>query len=161
MEKGISRPEKKITPSPAKKRKRDIDFGLLNPEERARITKEAQAQVLEEDRQAAVEAFLEEEKKRIERELHPEIVEPTETIQIVLPEWADAIRLDGRVLVHGMIVDVTAPVASVIREIMYRAQEHDDETSGKSERKRAWRRGLSSHAHRDTRISFANNPASF
>ena len=160
MEK-ITRPEKKSKPAAAPKRERDIDLGLLDIETRKKITEEARKAVLEQDTQAAFDAFLKIEKERIERELHPEIEEPKEKIQIVLPEWADAIRLDGRVLVHGMTVDVTAPVAQTIREIMFRAQEHDDEVNGRSERKRAWRRGLSSHAHRDTRISFADNQSRF
>ena len=149
-----NRPEdSRIYADPAPERRPNIDFSILTEEEREAITAEAKRLVDERERKRTVEAYLKAEEERLELEAHPEIEEEKREILVDLPEFSDAIRLDGKVSPHGWRGEVQVSKYATMQEIMYRARCHDDEVSGRNERARTWRRSLHS---RGTEISGAN-----
>ena len=137
----MSRPER-LDPSPAPARERKVDLSLLDEEKRKEITRLAEEMLLERDRQAAEDAFLDAEKARLDAERHPETVEEEREILVDVPEFCDGIRLDGKFYPHGWRGQVSKGLYDSMQEIMFRARMHDDEVNGKNERARSWRRSL-------------------
>ena len=104
------------------------NFDLLDEGTKELLRNRARAKVEAEERDRAEQAFLEQEKLRLERELHPEIYEPLEDVTIDLAVYADRIRLDNDVFMHGRTYKVRQSVAAVLRDQMARTYRHYAET---------------------------------
>lgn len=106
----------------------DPDFSLLTEEDKDRLRKEAQDEVTARERKRAMNAFLDAEVARHEKELHPEAYEEEKEITIDLALYAVDIVLDGRHYVHGRKYTVKKSVYDALNDIMYRTHKHYRET---------------------------------
>jgi len=104
------------------------NFDLLDEETKERLRQKARAKIEAEERLRAEDAFLEQEKLRLERELHPELHEPEEEVTIDLAIYTDRLIIDGRHFMHGRTYKVRHSVAAVLRDQMARTHRHYADT---------------------------------
>jgi len=105
--------------------------GALLPSEIASIEAEAEKQVDRELRQKAKDEYREKALQRARQARG--ITEPTETVIIDLPSYADRILLDNVAYLQGMTYTVRQSVADQMREVMQNAWEHQAVVDGKPE----------------------------
>jgi hypothetical protein len=110
---------------------------LLSAEQRAALTTQAHASVLEEMSQAARDKFFQDEIERIRREQVPE--DQIVSITIDVAPFVPFIMLDGTQYFHGYTYQVPHKVRLVILEQCQRSWLHQDEIDGRS-RTDAYRR---------------------
>jgi len=103
----------------------------LMPSEIGSIEAEVQKEIDREAKQAAKDKLRAEIKARLKQERG--LSEPSETITIDLPTYADRILLDNVAYLQGVTYTVRASVAAQMREIMQNTWEHQSIVDGKSE----------------------------
>lgn len=116
---------------PPKDTKPFADFSLLTSEEQQKLREDAAEQARAEAAEAARKAFiahaLEEERAKLHLTEAPEELVP---VTIDLPGFADRITLDNHVLKQGQTVTVPLSQYRVIKEIMQKAWDHEEEIGG-------------------------------
>ena len=131
---------KQVTEPPKREMVLDID-ALLTEEEKRIIRQRAMTKIEARDKEAATEQYLREEMARIDRLAHPELEEPiVKGVQIDLALFADAIRLDGKLYIHGEIYDVPQSVYAVIKDIEFQTKRHEYEIHRGSDADNFYRR---------------------
>lgn len=103
----------------------------LNPSEIGTIEADVQKEIDREAKQAAKDKLRTEIKARLKQERG--LSEPSETVRIDLPPYADRILLDNVAYLQGMTYTVRASVAAMMREIMQNTWEHQSVVDGKPE----------------------------
>jgi hypothetical protein len=104
------------------------NFDLLTEEDKQELRAKAAAKAEAREKQRAMDAFLEEEEARIERELHPEIHEEQKEIEIDCALYADRIILDGRHYMHGRKYTVGKGKYDSLMDVMHRQHKHYADT---------------------------------
>lgn len=102
--------------------------GLLSAEDVAELEALANDEVLEERKDVARKAFLRDAIKKAKHRHIP--AEKLMSIQIDLPGHADRIMIDGTVFLHGGIYEVPQTQYDTLRDIVYRAWQHEHEVGG-------------------------------
>jgi hypothetical protein len=108
----------------------DVDPLLLSKEEREALAKEAAKAVNEDRKQAASDAYYQEELKRQRRRHTPS--EQYVRIIIDAAPYVKSFMLDGEVFYTGYEYRVRRSVATVLNEQMQRSFQHQDEIDGRS-----------------------------
>ena len=120
----FNRPVKDYAPAPLEDKEPEPNFDLLSEEDKDALRKKAAAKVDAAEITRAMDAYLEAEIARIERERHPEAFEEEQDVKIDLAIYANMIILDGRRYVHGKIYKVKKRVGDVMRDIMSQTFKH-------------------------------------
>lgn len=108
---------------------------VLSDEEKAKIQKQVERELDEENRKAIATAYKEKlkteaRKRALAKDSDPGAdAEGLVPIFIDIPRVSDCIRLDGRPYYPGKTYHVTPAVKATLEEIMFRGQEHEDEIS--------------------------------
>jgi hypothetical protein len=113
---------------PAREFEPEPNFDLLDEETKDELRKKAAARVEAAERDRAMEAFLEAETKRIEKELHPEAHEEEKEVEIDVALYADRIILDGKHYMHGRKYTVKKSRFDALQDIMWRTKKHYEAT---------------------------------
>lgn len=116
---------------PPKDAKPFADFSLLTSEEQIKIRQQAAEQATREAADAARAAFLDQALDEERRKL--KLTEPDEEVVAVtvdLPGFADRITLDNRVMMQGQTVRLPLSQYRVVKEIMQKAWDHEEEIGG-------------------------------
>lgn len=105
-----------------------IDPASIDEDVKAQLRAKARAAVAQEQREKTEEAlyaqFLEEER----RALDPK--HETKYIVLDLAGHSDRIMLDGTVYFHGVRYGVPLPVFAVLKEVVQRGWDHEEEVGG-------------------------------
>lgn len=104
------------------------NFDLLSEEDKAALREKARKKVDDNERLRAMEAFLEAETKRVEKELHPEAYEEEKEVEIDVALYADRIILDGKHYMHGRKYTVKKSRFDALQDIMWRTKKHYEAT---------------------------------
>lgn len=123
-----SKPINESVQASPKKRALDLDLeALLSPEERAAIVKKAVLRIQARDKEEAEDRYLKQEMARLDKELHPEIEEEKVSFIPDLAIYADAIRMDGKVMHHGYRYDVPKSMVPQLLDIQFQTHRHHSE----------------------------------
>ena len=124
LSRAIQQPVQATAPEPT----RIPDFSLLSEEKKEELRTEAQLRIKAREEARAIEAFLQAEIDRLDKERHPEVHEPEEDIDISsLALYADKIVVNGKPYAWNQIHRVKKSLADVFREIVQRSQRHEAE----------------------------------
>lgn len=109
-----------------------VDLSLIPEEELSALREQAKIKVgkerLAEAREAAIAAFVEEERRATSKLPEHEMVD----IYIDLPEFCDRLIIDSKVFLFGHTYTVSRPQADSMLEMMARTFDHQLEIDGKS-----------------------------
>lgn len=138
---------------PTSKRPIPVNLELLSKEDRAALTEQARASVLETMSQDARDDFFQSEMERLRREQVPD--EQIVSVTMDMAPYLPHIMIDQVQYFHGYIYDVPVTRARVLYEQMQRSWHHQDEIDGRG-RTEAYRRPTNrtlgpSHAGTPTR----------
>lgn len=123
-----SKPIKESVQAEPKKRTLDLDLEkLLTVEEREIILKKAKLKIEARDKEEAADRYLKLEMERLDREAHPELVEETVAFTPDLAIFADAIRMDGKVMHHGYSYQVPKSMLPQLLDIQFQTHRHHHE----------------------------------
>jgi hypothetical protein len=159
MARKISRPirdsQQDAKPTPPPERILDLD-ALLTDAEKDAIRAKARIKIDARDKLDAEEKFLRDEMERLDREAHPEIVDEMIDFTPDLADFADAIRIDGKVYHHGYTTKVPASQLATLLDIQYQTHRHDFEiTKRGSANANFYRRSREMSVSLDTGVAHA------
>lgn len=106
----------------------DIDPTLLSDEVKASLRAKALERVNKERADAAMDAFLATEIEKARRSHMPS--QEMKYISLDLAGHSDRIMLDGTVYFHGQTYEVPKSTYDVLREVVSRGWQHEDEIGG-------------------------------
>ena len=106
----------------------DIDPTLLSDAEKTALRTKALERVNQERKDAAMDAFLADEVSKARRAHLPE--EEMKYISLDMAGHSDRIMIDGTVYFHGQTYEVPKRLYDVLREVVGRGWEHEDEIGG-------------------------------
>lgn len=155
--KSISRPIRDSVQSAAPaKPELKLDFeALLTPEERESIRNKARLKIDARDKEEAMDRYLKAEMAKIDAELHPEAEVQMTKFTPQLADYADAIRMEGRVYHHGYEYDVPVTQLPQLMDIEFQTWRHDREITKGSDSGSFYRRSRDMSVNMDNGLATA------